>query len=218
MDTRFSNVDGLDGVYVAQSGKLSCTAFRLRGGGLCLYSPIAGLEKSQFEQLNELGGISALLAPNHYHNKGLEGHLNAFPNTSLYCSALARPRLQKVTGLTFQTLDILKADLPQGHRILEPEGLKTGEIWIQVETSSERAWIVTDAFSAPLDPSGNHGDRAEMLGTFPRYGIKDAAKFQRWVNEQISRGAPTMPLPCHGSPVRASDLGFQLKNLLENLL
>ncbi len=178
MSKSFTEIAGLDGIYNARSGKLSCTALRLRSGGLCLYSPVAGLEKSQHAQLSKLGGASALLAPNHYHNKGLKAHMEAFPSASLLCSKSAEPRLHKITGLSFEPITKLEADLLEGQRILEPEGLKTGEVWVGIESEQERAWIVTDAFSAPLHASGQFGETASMLGTFPRYGVKDAVTFK----------------------------------------
>lgn len=216
--TDFYEAAGLDGVYIARSGKLSCTALALRNGGLCLYSPVAGLEKSQHKLLTELGGVSALLAPNHYHNKGLKDHANAFPDASVLCSDMAKPRLQKITGLAFEPLDILRAELPDGQTILEPAGLKTGEVWVQIESGSDIAWVVTDAFSARLLATGVYGNSATMLGTFPRYGVKDAGAFKNWVKEQVSSAKPTILLPCHGSPVKASDLGAQLVGLLDEVL
>lgn len=210
----FSPVTSLDGVYTARAGKLNCTAFRLRDGGLCLYSPVAGLETSERHSLTELGDVSAVLAPNHYHNKGLEGHAVAFPSASLICSKSAEPRLKKITGLAFDLLDTLKPQLAENQKILEPEGLKTGEVWVQVETGSEIAWIVADAFSAKLHPPGDYAKSPSMLGTFPRYGVKDAPVFKDWVNEQVLAVRPTMLLSCHGSPVRAADLSALLIGLL----
>ncbi|HAT86197.1 MAG TPA: hypothetical protein DCS30_09800, partial [Rhizobiales bacterium] len=146
MSKTFFQITELDEVHSARSGKLSCTALHLKDGSMCLYSPVAGLEKSGKEQLNELGGVSALLAPNHYHNKGLKGHKDVFPKASLYCPEQARPRLNKITGLQFEPMEILRDNLVEGHKILEPEGLKTGEIWVEIESNQERAWVVTDAF------------------------------------------------------------------------
>ncbi|WP_187431641.1 hypothetical protein ROLI_013960 [Roseobacter fucihabitans] len=210
----FSPVGGLDGVYIGRAGKLNCIVFRLRDGSICLYSPVAGLETSGRDSLAKLGDVSMILAPNHYHNKGLTGHANAFPNASLVCSKGAEPRLKKITGLTFDPIDILKSKLADNQRILEPEGLKTGEVWIEVRTRSEIAWIVTDTFSAKLHSPGVCAEAPSMLGTFPRYGVKDAWVFKDWANTQLSTDCPTILLSCHGSPVKAPDLDAQLIGLL----
>lgn len=215
---RFTQVTGLDGVYIARAGKLNCTAIRLRNGDMCLYSPVAGLEGLGDDLSTGLSPICALLAPNHYHNKGLQGHANAFPRASLICSKAAGPRLKKITGLTFEQLDILASQLDETQQVLEPEGLKTGEVWVQVKTPSDTAWIVTDAFSATLNPPGDYATVPTMLKTFPRYGVKDAAVYKEWVNEQVSIAGPTILLSCHGSPVHSPELGTQLIRVMSDTL
>ena len=110
MTSRFTPIDGLDGVYTARLGKLSCTALRLLDGSLCLYSPVAGLEKTLAGQANEIGAVSALFAPNHYHNKGLAGHTKAFPTAALYCSDTARPRLPYIYA-PIQIAELVADDL-----------------------------------------------------------------------------------------------------------
>lgn len=209
---------GIDDIYVARSGKLNCTAFRLRNGSLCLYSPVAGLEISGRVSLTKLGGVSAILAPNHYHNKGLKGHADVYPNASLVCSKNAKTRLHKITGLAFDSLAPLKSLLGQNQKILEPRGLKTGEVWVQVKTRSGLIWIVTDAFSAKLHPPGVYTDAPAMLGTFPRYGVEDVSVFRDWVNEQFSVSRPDVLLSCHGSPVKSPNLSVRLGNLMNNTL
>ena len=210
----FTQVSGLDGAYLGRAGKLNCIAFRLRDGSICLYSPVAGLETSGRDSLAKLGSVSMILAPNHYHNKGLTGHVNAFPNASLVCSKGAEPRLKKITGLAFDPIDTLKSQLADNQRILEPEGLKTGEVWVEIRTDSEIAWVVTDAFSAKLHSPGIRAKAPNMLGAFPRYGVKDASVFKDWANTQLSTDRPTILLSCHGSPVNAPDLDAQLIGLL----
>ncbi|MEP5728478.1 MAG: hypothetical protein ABJL67_03790 [Sulfitobacter sp.] len=214
----FSPIGGLDGVVIGRAGKLNCIAFRLRDESICLYSPVAGLETSGRDSLAKLGGVSMILAPNHYHNKGLTGHANAYPNASLICSKGAEPRLKKITGLAFDPIDILKSQLADNQRILEPEGLKTGEVWVEVRTQSEIAWIVTDAFSAKLHSPGVCAEAPNMRGTFPRYGVKDASVFKDWANKQLSTDHPTILLSCHGSPVHSPDLDVQLNDLLTDTL
>ena len=210
----FSEIAGLEGIFIARAGKLNCTAIRLRDGGVCLYSPVAGLEISERDSLLEIGRVSFLLAPNHYHNKGLKGHVDAFPDASLLCSDNAEQRLQKVTGLMFEPLVTLQPLLDETQTILEPEGLKTGEVWVQIEVGADIVWIVTDAFSSTLHPPGVYAESASMLGTFPRYGVKDVTVFRDWLNEQLTITKPTILLPCHGSPVKGPNLTVQLTGLL----
>ncbi len=214
--SEFAPVDGLDGIFMARSGKLNCFALRLRDGSLCLYSPVSGMSATHAAQLESLGGVTALLAPNHYHNKGLEEHVKAFPGAMLCCSAAAELRLRKVTGLSFAPLDALTPHLIEEQELLEPEGLKTGEVWVEI-SGAETAWIVTDAFSAELLPPGEFAASPTRLGTFPRYGVTDADRYTRWVLGRLEVSAPSCLLPCHGSPVKAQDLGPLLAGILEGI-
>lgn len=215
MTSGFSAVTGLEGVFVARAGKLSSIALRLRDNSLCIYSPVSGLETILAEQADTLGDVSTLLAPNHYHNKGLAAHVKAFPKASLCCSAAARPRLTQITGLKFAPLDDLTQQLWDGHSVHEPDGLKTGEVWLHAQFDTERALVVTDAFNSALQPPGSYGNTAGLLGTFPRYGVNDAALYTSWATGFLSKANPTMLLPCHGSPVRSADLTQQLTGLLQ---
>lgn len=208
---------GVEGVYTSQIGKLRCTVLRLRDGGLCLYSPVAGLDDAVRASLQELGDVRFLLAPNHYHNKGLSEYQISFPDADIICSEAALPRLSKVTGLEFGGLEGLAARLPDNVQILEPEGLKTGEVWFEIRNEAEVVWIVTDAFTSASIASNEYAQEPSMLGTFPKYGVRDGDAFKSWVQAQVSYQAPTILVPCHGAPVAHPNLGKALVKLLDDL-
>lgn len=203
-------LDGFAGIYVLRSGKLGCTAIRLKAGGLCIYSPLPDLGEVEFAELENLGKISILLAPNHYHHRGIAQHVVRFPHASLVCAASARPRLQKLTGFDFKGLVELSNDLPPNAQLVEPEGLKTGEVWLQIAADEGLAWIVCDCFSS----EGSAGTPV-ILDTFPKFGISDRAVYKKWVSSQIDQGPPTSLIPCHGLPVVRHDLGTRLGMLLD---
>jgi hypothetical protein len=206
----FQNVDGIKDVYTTNRNTLRCTAFRLSSGGLCLYSPVAGLGAEARDSLRRLGEVIALLAPNHYHNKGLGEYADAFPSAKLLCTAAAKPRLEKVANLEFDGLNVIRDDIPKHIKLLEPNGLKTGEIWIRVRTTKHRVLIVTDAFCGPDRPMDKYAERPSLLGTFPRYGVGDKNAYCAWLEKQISKERPTILIPCHGAMVRNPKLADDL--------
>lgn len=200
---------GFSGVHVLRSGKLGCAAIRLNGGGLCIYSPLPDLDEAEFVGLEGLGAVSFLLAPNHYHHRGIAQHVERFPNASLVCAIGAKPRLQKLTGFAFEGLDTLSKELLPNVQLLEPEGLKTGEVWVEVAANEGLAWIVCDCFSTE-----GRAVAPTMLSTFPKFGILDRKAYRSWVTAQIDRRPPTALVPCHGLPVARPDLGTSLVMLL----
>ncbi len=212
--SEFRSVEGLEDVYVAEKGGLRCCAIRLKNGSLCLFSPVKGPEGTAQDSLARLGPVEFLLAPNHYHNKGIAEYAAAFPNALLCGPPAAVPRLEKQTGLRFKPLDQLKGQLPGTVQIVKTEGLKTGEIWLRVTSGHHTAWLVVDAFCGPKGDMTRFSDTPSMLGTFPNFGIGDKATYKEWVERQIEADRPTMLIPCHGRMVSAKHLPETLHALI----
>ena len=190
----FEPITGMDGVYSATRGKLRCVAIRLQSGGWCLFSPVAGLE----QEAQALGQITYILAPNQYHNKGIAGHHALLPQAALIAPQACRDRLARITGARFTALEEATLDLPDGVRILAPEGLKTGEVWIVAGDGL----IVVDAFAGEAKES----DTPQLLKTFPRYGVADQPIYAAWVAKVMAAERPTILVPCHGGIVRNAAL------------
>ena len=210
----FAPIPNFPEIWSAQKGTLRCTALRLRDGSVCLYSPVLGLGEEAETSLAALGEVAYLLAPNHYHHKGLPEYARAFPKAKIVCSDGARPRLEKQTGLTFEGLKGLEDLLPDGCAIAAPDGLKTGEVWLVFKTGRERLWIVCDSFKGPKGGVGHVGGTVEMLGAFPTFGIKDKDAYALWLEGRIAVDEPTMIAPCHGSLVRSERLATDVMSLL----
>ncbi len=210
----FTLVDGHDRLWSAQKGTLRCTALRLNNGSLCLYSPVLGLGADAHHSLAALGEVSVLLAPNHYHHKGLAEYAQAFPDAQMICSDKARPRLEQQTGLTFASLDTLIPEMPDSWSLAAPAGLKTGEVWLHQADKGACTWVVTDAFKGPAGPTGCVREKIELLGTFPKFAIAAKADYAAWLSAQIARHTPTMIVPCHGAIVASSDLAADITALL----
>lgn len=211
--SEFAPISEKLGLWSAQKGALRCTALRLRDGSLCLYSPVLGLDEAALKSLTALGDVAFLLAPNHYHNKGLAEYAEASPDAVLVCSEKAQPRLEKQTGLSFAGLHSLATLLPDGCDLVEPEGLKTGEVWLTHATAEGAVWVVCDAFKGASGNAGTASPDIELLGTFPTYGIQDKGIYSAFVKAKLNELPPTMIVPCHGSLVRSENLAASVKSL-----
>ena len=210
----FEPVPGLSTIHEARGKTLGAFAVRLKAGGICVFSPVAGLTDAVKESLLALGDVTILFAPNHYHNMAVREYAAAFLNARLLAPAAAIPRLKKVTGLSFAAADALADELPRGAALLAPEGLKTGEAWLRVREKKTTAWIVVDAFCGP--PSGAGGP--DLLKTFPKFGVGDRDRYVAWVERQIRRDKPTSLLTCHGRSVHDAALPDKLLDLVANRL
>ncbi len=214
--TAFEEIDGLQGIACATKGTLRCTAIRLKDDRLCLFSPVPSLSEPAKGSLNGLGDVQFLLAPNHYHNKGLTEYASAYPAAKLITSQAARPRLEKVTGCKFSDLGELLEVLPAHVTVLHPTGLKTGEIWLRVEGNGAVAWNVVDAFCTTKENSkAPVSETPELLGTFPKMGVADSQTYHQWVEQQLERDNVSMVIPCHGSIIKSDTLNGKLSTLMQ---
>ncbi|WP_119166362.1 hypothetical protein [Algihabitans albus] len=213
----FGPVEGLEGLFSAQKDALRCTAIRLVWGDLCLYSPVLGLGDAALESLQALGEVTYLLAPNHYHHKGLDEYREAFPTAKVCCTAAAKTRLEKQTGLSFEAVHEAAPAFPGNTCLVEPRGLKTGEIWIRAHRGEQLVWIVTDAFCGTKGSLGAVVDRPQLLSTFPSFGIADREAYRDWLSEEIANRPPTMIVPCHGSVVAGQTIASDVLKLLQDL-
>lgn len=212
----FKQIAPLAGVYAATKATLRCTAVILKDKTVCLFSPVTGLSEEAAASLAKIGRVTFLVAPNHYHNKALREYAEAFPQAKLCASKDAQPRLNKVTSLKFDDLQQLEKALPKSVTIVETQGLKTGEIWLRIKLPKFRAWFVVDAFGgAKITGEACSTSTPSMLGTFPKMGVADAAKYKTWVLDQIATDKPDLIVPCHGAIFRSRDLTKRLAALVE---
>jgi hypothetical protein len=210
----FVTLPEVAGVHVAIKVNLRCTAIVLKDGGVCLFSPVAGLNAAAKASLAAIGPVTHLFAPNHYHNGGLAEYASAFPRARLCASPAAVPRLEALTKLKFHDLAKLADALPAPFSLLEPQGLKTGEVWIRARGRSLVAWFVVDALAGPkMSPSRTRFDQPELLKTFPRFGVREKPVYREWFAQTLASDQPRLVVPCHGGIVAADDLPQQLARL-----
>ncbi|CTQ56746.1 hypothetical protein LP7551_05308 [Roseibium album] len=205
-------VEGFEGLWAARRGNLSCVSVSLQSGGICLYSPVEKLS-AEFVGKNP---VHFLLAPNHYHNKAIGEYSSTFGKAQLVCSKAARSRLEKVTSKKFSGLEALGDELPNEVTLIEPEGLKTGEVWLRVQNGTRVAWIVTDAFCG-LKKTDDERPKIGFLKTFPKYGVQDPGLFTNWIRNRLELETPDLILPCHGEQVRGPALKSDIQSLMDTL-
>lgn len=216
--TSYTPIQGLDGVFSLHKGNLRSVALVLKDKSICVMSPISGLSKAAYESLEAIGKINHVLAPNHYHHKGIATFTKHFPKTKAYANEAAAERLYSQTKTRFESLSNLKELLKRGSTFLEPKGLKTGEVWLKVGGPKLKAWMVVDAFCGPkLTKAVAEAKQPELLKTFPNYGISDKESYSGWAKKQVDKDKPTLLVPCHGSIVRSPTLPASINRLLKTL-
>jgi glyoxylase-like metal-dependent hydrolase (beta-lactamase superfamily II) len=214
------------GLYVIERPRpfpLRTTALRLRDGGTLLISPSRHLGEEAHGQLRALGEPRFLLAPNHFHHLGLGEHLSRYPAATVVASGVARPRLSARVSAQVGELAPLRAALPAHAELLEPPGLKNGEVWLSVRTRRGLALVVSDAFfNLPQHVGGLIGLFCRLTGvtaglriggTFLLVGIGDRPAYRTWLKARLEAAPPRILVPGHGEVVEDEGLGQRLLEL-----
>jgi hypothetical protein len=209
---------------------LRMLAIRLIDGSFMVYSPIPSVDEKIWRALDQMGPVSAILAPNHYHNLGLQPCLRRYGKLRLIAAADAIPRLSKKTALVFETTEALSQLLPKDLKWATPESLKAGEVWLYTQTvdgsgsDRKQLLIVCDAFfNMRHAKSGLIHIIFRLAGTypglrvsrlFPLIGAKDLDQYKAWLQAFFARVRPNVLIPAHGDIVEGADLADKLLALL----
>ena len=145
----------------------------LGGGALLVHSP-TWLGAKTFDAVEAHGRPSILVAPNHYHHLSLGRYRERYPEAVAVASPQALPRLISKGHRGVEPVEAVAGRLPEGFRILIPDGLKTGEVFLSLPGPDGRTWVVTDAFfNVPAHGRPLEGeDVPERLLTLARRRLK----------------------------------------------
>jgi hypothetical protein len=204
-------------------------ALSLGDGGTLLYSPTPKLGDAAHAALLPLGGPPAiLLAPNQFHHLGLPEYLDRYPGARAVASERARKRIARKSRREIGSIDSIRERLPTGASVLEPPGLKNGEVWLRVEAPAGVIWMVGDAFfSLPRNGPGALGFFLRATGTTPGlrigstflwFGVREKKAYREWLLAQIAEDTPRTLVTSHGEIVRDADLPDRLRELGETRL
>ncbi len=178
--------------------------------------------------LEENGGVRALMVMNHFHHLGLRRWRTRLPDVPVVASDRALPRLAKQGHLGLGSLSTVEGLLPPHARFLYPEGTRSGEAWLRVETARGVAWAVGDAFfNVAHNPPGFFGFISRITGSTPglRFGLifkylqlADRPVYREWVKEQLSQDRPRILVPAHGDLLEGDELPERLEALVRGRL
>jgi len=225
------NIADRDGAILwreyAFGGAVATTfVFRGAGDGLIVVSPSKNPDANALDALSEFGHVVALVASNGFHWLGQAEWRKRFPKARSFAPASAIDRIaKKVPELApFEPLEAA-APLLGGHASLtDAPGLKMGNAFATVRGKSGTYWYPSDLFAnIPKLPS-NLALRLlmSMTDSAPGYRlfrpavwlqVKDKKVLRDWIDDVMTKSAPTTVVPGHGPPITGGDLVAQTKAL-----
>lgn len=215
--------------YHVPGFKARTIAFLSKNKKLLIVSPGAKLVDSLPQELANGTAPKMALVPNSYHHLGVPAWIKKYTELTIVASDKAIPRLKRKGYNPIQSLSLFKESLPDNITLLEPPGLRCGEVWIRVKTRAGIAWIVCDSFFNYPKFSNKFITRLiqKIMKAAPglqmsqvvKYGlIKNRKVYKGWLLNQIAADKPTMLVPAHGEILNSNDLPKMLEELIERRL
>jgi hypothetical protein len=200
--------------YMFGGGVATTFVFRGVGDGLIVVSPGTGWETAVLDDLKPFGKVVALVASNGFHWLGQAQWRKHFPDAKSFAPASGVDRIaKKVPELgRFEPLEAAAPLLGDRASIIEPPGHKTGNAVATVRGKGGTYWYPSDLFAnIPKLPS-NIVFRLlmSMTDSAPGYRlfrpavwlqVKDKKVVREWIDDVMTKSAPTTVVPAHGAPV-----------------
>jgi hypothetical protein len=205
--------------YSFGGGVATTFVFRGADDGLIVMSPCSGVAPAVLDELKPFGNVVALVASNGFHWKGQSLWRKHFPQARSFAPAQGIDRLAKrVPELgRFEPLDALAPLLGDRANVIDSPGHKVGNAIATVRGTGGSFWYPSDLFAnIPKLPS-NLVFRLLMSVTDSAPGyrlfrpavwlqVKDKKAVRDWVDDVMTKAAPTTVVPAHGPPVTGSDI------------
>ena len=198
--------------YSFGPGTANSLAAKLDDGTWMIVSPPARAPAEVFDRIADTGGVSALIAPNPYHNLGQIDWRTRFPAAIGYAPSGARPRLSKKTpGEVYQPLEQMQAALLPIHLVL-PDGMKVPDALFRIPNAVGDIWWMGDLFanSSKADQTWPLRLLARLAGSGLGYRantkpevvyVKDRGVWLDSLRRALDAAPPAIVVPAHGDPV-----------------
>jgi hypothetical protein len=220
-DWRVISADLLAATYSLGGGNTAnMVAFRLPGGSLGVISPAGRVRDETLAALSEHGTVTALIAPNAFHNLGLPVWAERFPEAGIYAGESALKRLRgRLPGLNIQPVSALSTG--PGTDLIELPDMRNGETFLRTTVDGKGAWYGGDVFLNMAALPGALGRVLGLIGMGPgfvvnpinrRVMMRDRAAVRAWAAETLSDVG--VLIPGHGEVLAEAGLAERMIAML----
>ena len=198
--------------YSFGPGTANSLAAKLQDETWLVVSPPSGAPNAVYDVLDQQGGVSALVAPNAYHNMGQPAWRERFSRAVSYAPSGAHARLSKRTpGVEYRPMEELAQKIWPA-RVLVPDGMKSPDVMFQISTDSGHIWWMGDQFSnnGVSDQIWPLRLLSRLVGSGLGYRcnskpelvyVRDRAAWLGSVRAALEELPAAVVVPAHGDPV-----------------
>ena len=232
MTTHWKCIDESAGVYVttyqfANEGFANC--FVAKGPeGLVALSPASRLPDAAFAELDAIGNVAAVVAPNGFHHLGLGPWRERYEDARYFAPPLAAARIAKKSDDAPPLEDIAGLSEMTGDRLVVRPAPHTrcGEIWAWANGDNGAVWFGSDILAnmESLPSSFVPRQLFKMTGSAPGYRLFGLAlmfilkrkkeNLSLMLND-LKAFPPTVMVPGHGAVLTDAGIGERTIGIVE---
>ena len=196
-------------------GTANSLAVKLKDKTWMVISPAPNAPETVYTELEKQGEVSALVAPNPYHNLGQPAWRDRYPQASSFAPQGAYKRLaRKTPSVRYRPIDELTPNLASAD-FLHPEGMKTPDLMLRIASGPDCIWWMGDQLS-----NSSASDQTWALRLISRLAggglgcrcnskpelvyLSDRAAWIDSVRSYLEDMPPSIVVPAHGNPISAN--------------
>ena len=194
-----------DAVGVAEA---SCMAFVIEEGKVVIVSPCSDPTAADFETIDKLGTVVALITPSSWHHLGQLAWQKQYPDAKTYAPEQALARLHKMKVGTYEPISAFTSS--KHVTFHEAPGTKLGSLLVRSERGERPVVYVDELVGNQRQPAyspifrflfwlTNSGPGLTLNYFYSRMFLKDRKSTAAAIRERLM-GQPIL-LCAHGAPI-----------------
>ena len=195
--------------YELGGGPIRSFLLKLRDQSLTIISPPMGCNENDFVEIENLGVVKALVAPNKFHHMGIPQWKKRFPKAEIFTSQTALVRMRKFYSSAVQPIETWGTD--SEIHFLSCPGTRNGEMLVVCKETGGWIWFITDLFFNYVVPPPNFFPRlmvqkvsgmGVVVNPFCRFlFVKNRTQVREWLERQMETFPPQVITFSHGEPI-----------------
>ncbi|MCB9594499.1 MAG: hypothetical protein H6719_17335 [Sandaracinaceae bacterium] len=213
--------------YSFGNNPMNTIAVDMGDGGLMAISPGTGLKDADFDALDALGDVRALVSPGAFHHMGMPAWSARYPDAEIFGPTGAPEHIAKQhkSLRAVQPLSALEALLTDDIEVGELAGCKFPDIFLALRRDGEVTWFSNEILTNFLDypPSFMFRTVFKLFGTHPGLNVNTLAAMlirakkpvvRSYLEGKLESAPPTRLVPVHGGVLEDPDLATKIGEVL----
>lgn len=213
-------------VYQFKGNPINTAVVNMGDGTLMAISPGVDVPEADFEELDAIGPVKALVSPGAFHHLGLPSWSARYPDADLFGPAGAVEHIAKQHPnlKPLSDLDALRSRLSDEFIVDNVDGCKFPDLFLSLQRGGSVTWFANELVSNNEDyPPGVLKWAFKLTGNHPGLNVNTLAgmlirakkpKVRAYFERQLDLKAPTRLVPTHGSVIEDPNLGSRLSEVI----